>query len=85
MSLTLTREQESFMRDGTQVRNLAAWVLSTSNHITVKVCRDANLTQSAQPTRRDTQHMVDYLSGGQTDNSDLVRLINGYNFRRRTT
>jgi hypothetical protein len=82
MPLTLTREQQSFMRDGDLVQRLATWVLTTNNHIAVKVRRDASLAQSAHPTRRDTQHMVDYLSGGQTNDSDLVHLINGYNFRR---
>ncbi|HKX24637.1 MAG TPA: hypothetical protein VJM46_05360 [Candidatus Saccharimonadales bacterium] len=80
MPLTLTREQQDFMRNGTKVNNLAAWTLRSGNHIAVSVRQAANLTQSAAPTRRDTQHMVDYLSGGSISDSDLVRLINGFNY-----
>jgi len=79
MPLTMTREQQDFMRNGTKVFNLAAWTLRSGNHIAVSVRAAAGLSQSAAPTRRDTQHMVDYLSGGTVSDSDLIHLINGFN------
>jgi hypothetical protein len=79
MPLTLTREQQDFMRNGTKVQNLAAWTLRSTNHIAVSVRQAASLNQCSTPPRRDIQHMADYLSGGGVSDSDLVRLINGFN------
>lgn len=79
MPLTMTRDQQEFMRNGTKVHNLAAWTLRSTNHIAVSVRQAAHLQQSAAPSRRDTQHMVDYLSGGAVSDSDLIHLINGFN------
>lgn len=80
MPLTLRQDQKEFMRDGQRVQRLAEWVLTTDNHIAVNVRRAANLARSAAPTRKDTQHMMDHLSSGNVGDSDLVHLINGYNF-----
>lgn len=76
--MSLTQEQRNVLRDGEQVRSLAAWVLGASNGTAARARYAANLTRSADPTVRVISCMVDYLCGGGVAESDLENLVNGF-------
>jgi RAB protein geranylgeranyltransferase component A len=76
--ITLTAHQRSFMNDSGKVQSLAAWVLQNGNHIAVSIRHGACLTQQDQPSKEDTKRMANYLSSDRTSQSDLARLINGF-------